>query len=163
MAGFSSSGPTADGRLKPEVTACGVSTVTVNSTNATGLAGVSGTSLSTPLVAAAAACILQARPEYGVAGLREALFATASRSDGAGLHPDPMFVEGHGLVRAFDAALRGRSIADLNLDGAVSGADLGIVLGRWGITGEPGLVFGDLNGDGTINGVDLGFVLGNWG
>ena len=163
MAGFSSSGPTADGRLKPELTACGVATVTVNSTNVTGLSAVSGTSLSTPLVAAACACILQARPDYGVASLREALFATASRSDAAGLHPDPLFVAGHGLVRAFNAATRGRSFADLNLDGAVTGADLGILLGEWGKSGEPGLLYGDLSGDGTVNGADLGMLLGAWG
>lgn len=162
IAGFSSSGPTADGRLKPELTACGVATVTVHSTNATGLSAVSGTSLSTPLVAAACACILQARPDYGVASLREALFATASRSDAAGLHPDPLFVEGHGLVRAFGAATRGRSFADLNLDGRVSGADLGILLGEWGRTGEVGMVYGDLSGDGRVNGADVGMLLGAW-
>ena len=90
IAGFSSSGPTADGRLKPEVLACGVATVSVHTTNTTGYQAISGTSLSTPLVAAATACILQARPDYGVAQVREALFATASRSDAAGLHPDPL-------------------------------------------------------------------------
>ena len=45
---------------------------------------------------------------------------------------------------------------DLNGDGAVNGADLGLVLGSWGGTG------GDLNGDGTTDGADLGIVLGGW-
>ena len=163
IASFSSSGPTADGRVKPELLACGVSTVTVDSTAATGLNAVSGTSLSTPLVAAAAACILQARPDYGVAQIRQALFATASRSDAKGLHPDPIFVEGHGLLRAYNAAMFGKNFADLNMDGAVNGADLGIMLGEWGRTGNIGAVWGDLNGDGVVNGGDLGRLLGQWG
>ena len=162
-ASFSSSGPTADGRVKPELLACGVSTVTVDSTAATGLNAVSGTSLSTPLVAAAAACILQARPDYGVAQVRQALFATASRSDAQGLHPDPNFVEGHGLLRAYNAAMFGKNFADLNMDGAVNGADLGIMLGEWGRTGNIGEVWGDLNSDGVVNGGDLGRLLGQWG
>ena len=163
VAGFSSSGPTADGRLKPEVGACGVSVATVHSTFANNVSYVSGTSLSTPIVAAAAACILQARPEYGVRQMREALFATASRSDADGLHPDPLFVEGHGIIDAFKAAVRGRDQADLNLDGIVSGADLGLLLGAWGRTGDPALLPADLNGDGTVNGADLGLLLGRWG
>jgi hypothetical protein len=48
--------------------------------------------------------------------------------------------------------------ADLNLDGAVDGVDLGIMLASWGQGGT-----GDLNGDGTIDGVDLGILLANWG
>ncbi|MEI6476036.1 MAG: S8 family serine peptidase [Planctomycetota bacterium] len=159
---FSSSGPTADGRLKPEILACGLNTVSVNSTNTTGLSGLSGTSLSTPLVAAAVACILQARPDYGVAQIREALFATASRSDAAGLHPDPNFVEGHGIVRAYEAAVRGRRTADLNLDGRVNGIDLGLMLGAWGQTGTPGYLFGDITLDGNVNGADLGGLLAQW-
>jgi subtilisin family serine protease len=162
IVGFSSSGPTADGRLKPEILACGLNTVSVNSTNVTGLNGLSGTSLSTPLVAAAAACILQARPDYDVREIREALFATASRSDSAGLHPDPLFVEGHGILRAYEAATRGRRTADLNLDGFINGIDLGLMLGAWGQTGVPGFVFGDVTLDGLVAGNDLGTLLGQW-
>jgi hypothetical protein len=47
---------------------------------------------------------------------------------------------------------------DLNLDGSVSGADLGMLLGAWGGAGNA-----DLNGDGTVNGADLGILLGAWG
>jgi hypothetical protein len=45
IAGFSSSGPTADGRVKPEILACGVSTQTIDNNLASGLNAVSGTSL----------------------------------------------------------------------------------------------------------------------
>lgn len=49
--------------------------------------------------------------------------------------------------------------ADLNFDGVVGGADLGIMLGAWN-TNEPCV---DLFGDGTVNGADLGMLLGSWG
>lgn len=47
--------------------------------------------------------------------------------------------------------------ADLNGDGVVNGADMGLLLGAWGTSGP-----GDLDGDGTVNGSDLGLMLGAW-
>ena len=49
--------------------------------------------------------------------------------------------------------------ADLNQDGVVDGADLGMLLGLWG-SGDPAA---DLDGDGTVGGADLGLLLGAWG
>jgi YVTN family beta-propeller protein len=43
-------------------------------------------------------------------------------------------------------------------DGVVSGADLGVLLGNWGLPG-----IGDLNCDGAVTGSDLGILLGDWG
>jgi hypothetical protein len=51
--------------------------------------------------------------------------------------------------------------ADLNGDGAVTGADLGILLGQWGTDG--GSTGADLNHDGAVTGADLGILLGAWG
>jgi hypothetical protein len=48
--------------------------------------------------------------------------------------------------------------ADLNDDGAVDGADLGLLLSSWGTPGQ-----GDLNGDGNTDGSDLGLLLSEWG
>jgi choice-of-anchor B domain-containing protein len=48
--------------------------------------------------------------------------------------------------------------ADLNGDGAVDGADLGILLGNWG---NPGAA--DLDGNGTVDGADLGALVADWG
>ncbi len=48
---------------------------------------------------------------------------------------------------------------DLNGDGSVGGADLGLFLTSWG--DSP--CAADLNGDGTCNGADLGVLLGAWG
>ena len=47
---------------------------------------------------------------------------------------------------------------DLNGDGLVDGADLGILLGAWGQSGGAA----DLNDDGTVDGADLGLLLSNW-
>jgi hypothetical protein len=47
--------------------------------------------------------------------------------------------------------------ADLNGDGAVDSADLGILLTNWGGSGA-----GDINGDGSVDSADLGILLSNW-
>ena len=51
----------------------------------------------------------------------------------------------------------GGLVGDLNGDGAVDGADLGILLGQWGGAGSA-----DLDGSGVVDGADLGILLGNW-
>ena len=47
---------------------------------------------------------------------------------------------------------------DLNGDGFVNGADVGLFLVVWG-TSDPAA---DLNGNGTVGGDDLGILLANW-
>jgi hypothetical protein len=49
---------------------------------------------------------------------------------------------------------------DIDWDGAVTGADLGLMLSSWGSC--PGCAE-DLNHDGTVNGFDLGVLLATWG
>jgi len=51
--------------------------------------------------------------------------------------------------------------SDLDNDGAVSGADLGVMIGAWGVCGAG--CRSDLNQDGVVNGLDLGLLLGSWG
>ena len=48
--------------------------------------------------------------------------------------------------------------ADLNCDGFVNGADIGLMLGFWGQSGA-----GDISGDGIVNGSDIGLLLSAWG
>lgn len=50
--------------------------------------------------------------------------------------------------------------ADLDGDGAVSGADLGLLLSAWGTMVTGGA---DLDDDGTVGGADLGLLLAAWG
>ena len=99
IAGFSSDGPTADGRLKPEILARGVDTKTVDPGSDSGYAGASGTSLSTPVAACAVACLAQARPWWTVDQLRAGLFARAGDQVANG-HPDPLFIRGYGILDA---------------------------------------------------------------
>jgi hypothetical protein len=49
---------------------------------------------------------------------------------------------------------------DLNDDGLVNGADLGLLLGAWG--GCPAGCAADMNTDGVVDGADLGLLLGLW-
>jgi len=49
-------------------------------------------------------------------------------------------------------------LGDLNADGAVDGADLGLLLGVWG-SSDPSA---DLDGSGVVDGADLGLLLGAW-
>jgi len=53
-------------------------------------------------------------------------------------------------------------LGDLNDDGLVDGADLGLLLGGWGACTSAPCV-GDLNEDGLVDGADLGLMLGAWG
>lgn len=55
-------------------------------------------------------------------------------------------------------------VGDLDGDGEVGGADLGILLGAWGSCAVPGprLCPVDLNGDGEVDGADLGVLLAGW-
>ncbi len=76
---FSSRGPTFDGRTKPEVCALGYGTYSADPEDDHGYIYVSGTSLSTPLIAGAVAIIVGARPNWTNMQVREALMMTASR------------------------------------------------------------------------------------
>lgn len=72
---FSSRGPTADGRLKPDLTAPGLDICTISGG---ALGRLAGTSFATPLLAAAAALVKQLHPTLGPVALRAALRANAS-------------------------------------------------------------------------------------
>ena len=117
IASFSSDGPTADGRIKPEVLARGVSASVVSSSSNTGYTTASGTSFSTPLTACTVACLVQANPYWTVAEMRAHLFETASDYVANGTH-DPLFVRGYGIVNAFAAW------ADCNLNDIADGCDV---------------------------------------
>ena len=76
LAGFSSRGPTADGRVKPDLTAPGVQVCALSGPNM--VRRLNGTSFATPLVAAAAALLKQLHPALGPGALRGALAAYAA-------------------------------------------------------------------------------------
>ncbi len=94
--GFSSRGPTADGRIKPEVCARGRDTEWAQAWDL-GYGTASGTSLATPLIGGLAALIKEGHPDWTGAQIREALIQTATRSGS----PDNAY--GYGIARGLDA------------------------------------------------------------
>lgn len=76
-AGFSSYGPTADGRIKPDVSAHGSWTFVIEPDGNIG--NSSGTSFSSPIMSGAMACFIQAFPEVHPNILRQKVRESASR------------------------------------------------------------------------------------
>ena len=61
---------------------------------------------------------------------------------------------------ALAASASAQCVGDLNEDGIIDGADLGVQLSAWGpCTG----CAADINGSGVVDGADLGLLLGAWG
>jgi subtilisin family serine protease len=116
----------------------------------------SGTSLSTPLVASAVACLIGARPAWTPAEMRRHLFETAGHSIQFG-GPDPRFVLGYGILDAAGALAHGCA-SDINGDGVVNTQDVLAFLNLW-TAGEPGA---DFNGDGAIDTRDVLEFLNAW-
>ena len=78
IAAFSSWGPTADGRVKPEVCATGSQTALINPLNNSVIYG-NGTSFACPIIASMAACIWSAMPHATNIEIRERIIQSADR------------------------------------------------------------------------------------
>jgi len=96
-ASFSSTGPTADGRTKPDVTAQGQGTTVVSGWGNIGQG--SGTSFSSPVTAGALACLWQSVPTYSAQEIRDAVRNTASHAS----LPDQLY--GWGIPNMMSARL----------------------------------------------------------
>ena len=90
VADFSSRGPTADGRIKPDVTAQGVS-VLCGSRYGPITAWAQGTSLAAPLIAGLAALLIEAQPTLGPDELISAIRASATHAE------NPNSANGYGI------------------------------------------------------------------
>ena len=99
IASFSSRGPTADGRIKPDVVAPG-SGVVVADLRRGGYGRRGGTSFAAPLVSGVCALLLQIHPEWGPDQVLEALRSTALDLGAAG--PDTVY--GWGQINALAAS-----------------------------------------------------------
>ena len=89
---FSSVGPSADGRIKPDIAAMGSNVVCASQYNDTSFTYSSGTSFSCPIAAGGAALLLTAFPDSPPALIMEALRSTASHA----LEPDKYY--GWGVI-----------------------------------------------------------------
>lgn len=122
LANFTSSGPTVDGRQKPEITAPGVavkssvssfdpnpgfSAANVNfNGKAYSFAAYSGTSMSGPTVAGIVALMLEANPLLDGQTVRDILIRTARQDAKTGTLPATGHLRwGHGKINAFDAVM----------------------------------------------------------
>ncbi|MFE3036045.1 S8 family peptidase [Streptomyces canus] len=90
LADFSSTGPTADNALKPDLTAPGVAIVSAKAAHgymgdpaADGYVSMSGTSMATPHAAGAAAILAQRHPDWTGARIKQALTASTTPTTGA--------------------------------------------------------------------------------
>lgn len=155
IASFSSRGPTADGRIKPEVDARGVSVACAGTSSPTSVTLKSGTSLSTPLVAGVAALVIQAHPDWTPKMVREALMMTASQS----AHPDNTY--GWGIIDAVAAINYSPAwlTGDVNQDGIIAVNDiialLTNVLPTGSIVSPEQQAAADFNYDGVITTDDV--------
>lgn len=77
--GFSGKGPSADGRVKPDVSAEGFGTIVADPWNGTGVFGASGTSFSSPLTAGMVATLWQCSPNSNSQTLVNAIRQSASQ------------------------------------------------------------------------------------
>jgi subtilisin family serine protease len=80
IAAFSSYGPSADGRVKPEVCAMGAGTALINPANNEVIHG-NGTSFACPLIAGMAACLWSALPQATNMEIREMIIRSADSYD----------------------------------------------------------------------------------
>lgn len=96
IAAFSSWGPAADGRVKPEVCATGSQTALINPTNNSVIYG-NGTSFACPIIAGMAACLWSALPHATNMEIRERIIQSADRNT----HPHEQY--GYGIPNAWQA------------------------------------------------------------
>jgi subtilisin family serine protease len=108
-AGFSSYGPAADGRVKPDACAVGRNTYAVNPYGKTTL--INGTSFSSPLLSGMVACLWQIFPENSNYEIMEAVRKSGNQAN----HPDSSL--GYGItdfLKAYNILKYPESVYDEN-------------------------------------------------
>ena len=97
IASFSSAGPTADGRIKPDLVSVGSGTITIGSDGIIGM--TNGTSLSSPFMAGLIASLWSINPSLN----RNELVDIVKRSSSQYAHPDTIY--GYGIPN-FEKAMK---------------------------------------------------------
>jgi len=161
VVGFSSRGPSADGRIKPDVAAMGRNVACVAPLTWSLYARWGGTSLACPIVAGVVALVIEAHPDWPAELVIEAIRATADQSW------SPDWTRGYGIVNAAAAidypSISGRVVS--LADGAgVPGVSLQLKVDERLIelTSDPGgyysftnLPFGTCRLSATLQGQDV--------
>lgn len=148
VSGFSSRGPTGDGRIKPDLAALGSGTALVRSNGSVGFSN--GTSFSAPQISALAAGIWEGRPEWTKNQLISNLIRSGTQVD----KPDNLI--GFGIPNFFDAYYgeilavdeRPENISWKVYPNPIATDDLSIFFGT-GLSGEFSLI--DKNGRLIVN------------
>jgi len=109
LAPFSSRGPTADGRVKPDISSPGVSVTAAQAGTGSGYVTFDGTSMATPFVAGAVVLALQAAPAATPAQVKAAVQSSALDVGAAGV--DNEYGAGYLDVRALVDTLAGTATA----------------------------------------------------
>jgi serine protease AprX len=99
LASFSSRGPTADGRTKPDIAAPGTNITAAKSGTSNQYVTYSGTSMATPFIAGTVALMLDANPSLTPDQVKSYLFTMATDWGPAGQDID----FGHGNLKGYDA------------------------------------------------------------
>ncbi|MEM7369087.1 MAG: S8 family serine peptidase [Bacteroidota bacterium] len=103
---FSSVGPTADGRIKPDVVALGTRAIVASPNNR--ISSSNGTSFASPLVAGMLACLKQAHPDRSNMDIIQAVRLSSDQYN----FPDPEY--GYGIPNGVLADSLLRYVADLS-------------------------------------------------
>ncbi len=113
IASFSSRGPTADGRIKPDIVAPGYKITAAKSGSTNGYVEYSGTSMATPFVSGTIALMLQENPSLTPQQVKDILRDTARDFGPAGKDVDFGWgmLDGYEAIDAADGANNGNSIA----------------------------------------------------
>jgi subtilisin family serine protease len=118
----------------------------------------SGTSMATPHVSGLAALIWTLNPNLAAAEVREIIETTVDDVEAPGFDD----LTGLGRINVHTALQKTleslTAPEDLNKDGTVDGADLGLLLAAWNTDD----LAADLDDDGEVNGADLGLLLAAW-
>ena len=110
VAYFSSIGPSADGRIKPDVVAMGYRTAIQSATGQMGT--TNGTSLSAPIISGLAACLWQSKPNLSARDIRDLIVLSSSNFS------TPNIQIGYGLPNfavALDSILLDKDFEELRI------------------------------------------------
>ncbi|MFO0893785.1 MAG: S8 family serine peptidase [Phycisphaerales bacterium] len=142
-----------------DVAAPGVSVLSLSPSG--GVATKTGTSMAAPHVSGTVALLRGMNPTLSPDQIRTLLTMSADDVES----PGPDDYTGAGRLNAFAAILAAQAFeppADLNHDGVVDAADLGLLLAGWGACGACDACPADVNGDCQVDGLDLSLLLAWW-